>query len=119
MRLDLDHLDALAQRATPGPWACKLVYESQRGSPDYAHIQALSTNVPVSSCNGREEDAAFIAAVSPDVISSLIRRLRAAECVVEIVRSGLRDEDFQEWDYWKNESECANAVTAYGKEVDG
>lgn len=118
MTIDLAHLDALAKAATPGPWTCKLVYESQRGSPDYACIMAPTTNVPVAHVSQTEHDPVFIAAVSPSVISALIRRMRAAELVVEIVRSGLRDEDFQEWDYWKNESECANAVTAYDKEMD-
>lgn len=85
MTIDLDKLEQLAQAATPGMWSCKPVYESQRGSPDYAHIMASSTNVPVANVSQHEQDAEYITAANPPAVLALIRRLRAAERVVSTV----------------------------------
>lgn len=82
----LSKLRDLAGKATPGPWSCEGIYESMRGSPDYAHIHTAAHNVPIAYVDHREEDAAFIAAANPAVVLALLDRLSAAEAVVHIAR---------------------------------
>lgn len=72
MTIDLQSLRSAALAASPGPWTLDLVYESQRGAPDYAHIKAAGLNVPVATVMHREEDAKFIAAASPSVVLALL-----------------------------------------------
>lgn len=82
---DLDRLEALARAAIPGPWRCDVEagdewYFSQGqcvirpAGADYESIMVGSDD---------EYDlptAAYIAAVSPDVVMGLIERLRRLEC---------------------------------------
>lgn len=72
---DLDHLYALADGATAGPWT---VTEDKcaacGGEWDIYQIPG-----GYHAKFGRQEDAAYIAALSPDVVKGLIERVKAAE----------------------------------------
>lgn len=79
MKLDLDALEAAARAATRGPWI------STYYGPCDAWVRTADGNALVHcGANQRrpQEDAAYIAAVSPDVLLSLAARLRAAEAVI-------------------------------------
>lgn len=77
MTIDLDRLEAVAKAATPGPW---------NPSPGRALVVSrVDISEPVI-CNCLSEqfaqapkDAAFIAAVSPDVVLELVAELRKAK----------------------------------------
>lgn len=73
----LDHLDALAKDATPGPRECRpakrrdytsiITVGDLRNGPGWSEATAIPMN-----------DATFIAACSPDVITALTSALREA-----------------------------------------
>lgn len=72
---DLDHLYALADGATAGPWRVDdgaVVYDAADGYPSYICPYAATA-----------ETAAYIAALSPDVVKGLIERVREAEAALE------------------------------------
>lgn len=75
MNIDLDKLEQVARAATPGPWA----------SVHHAVVEANGGHLicPVSDTRGKYEyergNRDYIAALSPDVVIELVRRLRAAE----------------------------------------
>ena len=84
---DLARLKALADGATPGPW--RLVTSSERmrcgidGADDSAVVwnsdkkwDGEETGIP------RDDDAAYIAALSPDVVTALIARVERAEAAL-------------------------------------
>ncbi len=85
---DIDSLERLARAATPGPWKWTESYGSvslDRDVPNHDHT--LGDHVlfaePCGDCNSsvlvEDADAAYLAAVSPDVVLGLIALLRAAE----------------------------------------
>ncbi len=78
--LDLDRLEALAEKATPGPW--------RRSGPDVdmggrdrwvicGHSFDRSTNKAETEQD--ERDAAYLQALSPEVVRALVSRVREAE----------------------------------------
>ena len=83
---ELDHLEALANAATPGPWQSYIAYSGELGVPNevgiYAGAQTTHSdlNTIISDFGFRSEnmlpDLDFIAAASPDVILRLIARAR-------------------------------------------
>lgn len=86
MNIDLDKLEQVASKATPGPWRHRATDGGWSGvfeqSSAKAPICQLGFNHPAN--------ADFIAALSPDVVLELVRRLRAAEQDAKRYR-GLRD----------------------------
>ena len=92
---DLSPLEALAERATPGPWTL-LGYDF--GNEDTAPSFAIGregfcvASVPVEADDGEfrriptaddaPPDADFIAAANPAVVLDLIKRVQAAEARV-------------------------------------
>ena len=68
---DTGRLRELAQAATPGPW----VLSEPQGNWIWPHI--------CNTYGSRREDAAYIAAVSPDVLLALLTRLAAIETLCE------------------------------------
>jgi hypothetical protein len=85
----LDELETLAKSATPGPWR-------QCTAPDTNNTQAVCDHffefiartdiVSIHSTEACEANARYIAAASPDVILSLLARLKRAEAVCEAAR---------------------------------
>ena len=84
--MDLDRLEALALKATPGPWwergAVHIVPESM----SEAGMRVHTVSVPHDSGQRWDEifayvrsDAAYIAAANPQTVLALIKRLRDAE----------------------------------------
>lgn len=72
-------LAELAQKATPGPWAAVLDDPMERGGTrNYVGLADRFGYV----CPAKREDAAYIAAASPDVVLALLARVQAAEAVV-------------------------------------
>jgi hypothetical protein len=81
---DLDALEKLAEAATPGPWETEVADFDARS---WAIFHRGGTFVaPDAGC---EADAAYIAAMSPDVALALIARLRAAEQRAEKAEAAL------------------------------
>jgi hypothetical protein len=92
---DIKRLRELAQAATAGPWDVRVAYEAERGVIDpMAYISpGYYDNLGVYSPAGdawpvgcdeydifhSPEDAAYIAAASPDRVLALLDRLAAAE----------------------------------------
>lgn len=82
---DLDKLEAIARRATPGPWEldddgrCAAVLTAD----GFGVAMSFSfANVRTAIAHGRDDSlctAQYIAAFSPDVVLRLIARLRALE----------------------------------------
>jgi hypothetical protein len=82
--LDLAALKALAEAATPGPWR---VYGRYAVSgPSISHEGNRTFVVPCGNDPEGEADAAYIAAMSPDVARALIERCRAAEAKLSVER---------------------------------
>jgi len=85
MTVDLDKLERLAKTATPGPWdswpwgvadtdEVDTCFFGQRGEPARAAIGECYPELGQG-----ENDAQYIAAVSPDVVLELIERIRELE----------------------------------------
>lgn len=91
-------LERLAQAATPGPWTIEEtadVWELYGGRNDLYHGYKL-VKVPKEDADRvtywpSTQDAAYIAAASPDTILDLLARLRAAESRVTALETELRD----------------------------
>lgn len=67
---ELDQLRALAQSATPGPWHVEAYGHSAQRVAQVNNLEvAPSNDVELAHCAA---DAAYIAAVSPDVVLGLI-----------------------------------------------
>lgn len=100
--LDLDRLRVLAEAATEGPWAwesvgdkdndwCLGVLCGEDDQPLSGRVEAASDAVAdelVCSGNGLH-NAAYIAAVSPDVLLALLFRLQASEARVRELERAL------------------------------
>ena len=88
----LDELDALAVKATPGPW--KSAHSPRRSIVDRP-LRADATQV-IAECVGwkdksvNQRDAAYIAAASPDVVRALVALARRGLAAPdpEITRAG-------------------------------
>lgn len=81
----LQRLRELASKATqPGPWT---VREDFRGADERRCMVIDRDDMWVADCGNDEEQAAFIAAASPDVILALLDQL--AEATAE--RDAMRD----------------------------
>ena len=90
----LDELDALAKDATPGEWTCessgeeradgrgnmRLICAPSHDHPGRSQCIAAMQGLPFEYAN----DAAYIAAASPDVVLALVRELRVAQKALEI-----------------------------------
>lgn len=84
---ELDHLEALAKAATPGPWrecghdrggcSCGLIWCTERDEL-VAEVWQGDDMVPRAAVEPKM-NAAFIAAANPAVILTLIEMLRAKE----------------------------------------
>ena len=85
--LDLAALEAVAKAATPGPWG---VLAESDGTCEVGHID--SAGIVASLC--ASEDAAHIAAFSPDVALALIAAARAGEELREKVAEYLAAREF-------------------------
>ena len=76
-RSELDQLRALAQAATPGPWRVEAQGHASQGVARVNNLEvAPPDSVELAHC---ATDAAYIAAVSPDVVLALldeVERLR-------------------------------------------
>lgn len=93
---DLAHIRALAQKATPGPWIC-YGFTGNNGSAlrtvsreDFEKICELPNlmNTPAN--------ASYIAAVSPDVLMSLIEHIEYQHTEIERlaeIKDGIVDDD--------------------------
>src|SRR3990167_3854503 len=79
---NLATLTQLAQAATPGPWTT-----APTSIPNESLLQ-IGTQVSFGSRSIQLsiQDAAFIAACSPDVILALVARVRALEIVADTAR---------------------------------
>jgi hypothetical protein len=86
IRKDLDHLEALAKAATPGPW-----HIDERWSlHDVRHPSPGRIPGTGSVCEPhRASDAAYIASASPDVVLGLIADLREARTNEDALRRQL------------------------------
>lgn len=78
--LDLDRLEQLATAATPGPW------ETGRQTDDGPFAMVDGGDDQIADCHRNhwgdrqcEANAAFIAALSPDVVLELIRWAKACQ----------------------------------------
>ena len=91
--LDLTRLRQLAEGATPGPWEWEPWEGSGNGDllgppriDDYGTgPQEYRDKIIVTDCGQyppEDNDRAFIASVSPDVVLALIERLEAAEAAL-------------------------------------
>ena len=89
MTVDREQLRALAEQATPGPWREQGYDETdpgwwilggRQGTDEYA----VCVTLPYSPRGA--EDAAFIAACSPDVLAGLLDALTAAEHERDVAR---------------------------------
>lgn len=74
--LDLAHLRALCDEATPGPWR----YVSE------CLPEVWDANDRTVLCDLRDVDARYLAAVSPDVVRALLDRLERAEADLDETR---------------------------------
>lgn len=82
--LDLARLKQLADGAAPGPWeafedSCS---ECRKRGESEAFISGLSGGYHAPF--GRLQDAAYIAALSPDVATALIERIERAEAALKL-----------------------------------
>lgn len=93
MTLDLDALEAAARAATPGPWVasggalpCKPddTRRCKDHDTDEPHIGVYFINTPRYSAATEldRNDALYVDAASPDVVLTLVARLRAAEALL-------------------------------------
>jgi hypothetical protein len=81
MTPDLDHLEQLAKAATQGPWSIhRGSVVCDIGGP--LRIGGVIADINQPDHPGGKADAAYIAAVSPDVVLALIAELRALRVVV-------------------------------------
>ena len=91
-RSELNQLRALAQAATPGPWRVEARGDAEQGVARVNNLEvAPPDSVELAHC---ATDAAYIAAVSPDVVLALLSevdrlrlRLRESAAWHEIPRS--------------------------------
>ena len=97
--MNLDKIEQLAKAATPGPW---YVSDGRYDSGDVLQVNPRSplgrrvvgsSSGPGDSGGCGEDDAAFIASVSPDVVFKLIAVVRAAQALHE----GAEDADRYLW----------------------
>ena len=97
---DLDRLDELASKATPGPWGVyRITYEHQPGhlvigSPDPRDLK--------HDIYPTGHDAAFIAAADPSTVRALIAEVRRLRRGVEKIQD------------YANKAECASALLHIG-----
>lgn len=92
MTTNLDHLEAAAKAATPGPWKSDLrvgiaaIYTAENNPnclsnvPDHDRICAINgvyADVRWNMTEQQESNAAYIAAVNPAVVLELVAELRA------------------------------------------
>jgi len=96
----LDRLDALAAKATPGPWeSVPVIYAGQSadGKKSWVESEGRIVNGPPQTIEHdtlsarwftRKQDGDYIAALSPQVVLALTRALRAAI----ILRAGVSDD---------------------------
>ena len=74
---DLDELERLAKAATPGPWTVVRGHKTKKArsvNPILRFDSLMQTERP-------EENAAYIAACSPDTVLRLVRAARALETI--------------------------------------
>jgi hypothetical protein len=73
--MDLDELERLAREATPGPWRADQEFGYVHPSNDRNVLVCTFHDELVRDTDGA--DAAYIAAVSPDVVLALVAEIRA------------------------------------------
>jgi len=75
--VDISKIKTLALAATqPGPWT---VEKQAQGKGRHSYVVLDANGMRVADCDEAPDDAAFIAAASPDVVLELIERLLTAE----------------------------------------
>lgn len=100
MTIDLDTIERLARAATPGPWPIAMTSADNR---DMGHARGPEHPRPdrMSWHPQTEIDAAYIAAVSPDVVLEMVARLRKAEAVCKAIEHEDVHNNASLQDYWK------------------
>lgn len=88
---DLDNLESKAKAATPGPWQYDGVNVTQAVNDGTGLADVITTDDADEGRIITDADAAYIAAASPDVVLSLIARVRDAEAQAKRVRAVLDD----------------------------
>jgi hypothetical protein len=78
----IDHLERLAQAATPGPW----INSQDASTPEYSAVSSRAKSCGVALCE-EDSDAAYIAALSPERVLALIKCVRAADILVGMERA--------------------------------
>lgn len=82
MTPDVPAIRALAVAATPGPWKVKDTYSSDGGRRwEWVGVASKHAYDHIASVDG--PDAAYIAALSPDVALALCDRVAALEAALE------------------------------------
>ena len=89
--IDLDRLDALADNATPGPWAAQRQFSENGDWIDIVDSEGKPIDFfafdEVKRIAVPSPDAKFIAATDPDTVRALIARVREAEVRLDQVRA--------------------------------
>lgn len=88
MMISLSRLKALAEKATPGPWQARLFVQAAATPTSKAIDKSKITplqNTPLGSLV--TDDANYIAAVYPEVVTAMLRVIEAAQRLQEVRRS--------------------------------
>lgn len=106
--LDLDELARLAEKATPGEWRSEVWYTTNQRNVDAGRLWVCNVGEPGGAYEPSiVADAAYIAAVNPATVLSLIARLRAAEADRERLRETLQNlVDASDNGEWHNGDDC-------------
>ena len=86
----LAELDALAEKATPGPWHAGRVFANSVDAGNAkvgrdTSSKIICTPAQVGGFDSPIDNAAYIAAASPDVVRALVAELRVREKQAEIL----------------------------------
>jgi hypothetical protein len=84
--LDLDQIERLAREATPGPWRASGEYYLLEFVADMGALVLSAPGQRVSQSD-RAANAAYLEAVSPDVVLSLLERIKKAEAERDRLRA--------------------------------
>ena len=105
MTIDLDALESAAKAATPGPWLdmARDIYSAVDAHIAYCPVVCSSAKEHCITQQQAKANAAYIAAVGPDVVLELIAEIRELqkkakkECFIQKVEE---EPDFTDSDAW-------------------
>jgi hypothetical protein len=104
--LSLSALDALAQKATPGPWT-----HNKRGEIRWPGSKVCSLGIVAIVTDPTHPtaiaDAAYIAAVSPEVVRRLIAALRQTRAALRRMREEFSQEAEEDYAF----APCGDSIT--------